>query len=394
MTEFLLRVGAGNFVISLGLAAAAWGVQRWARRPRIAHVLWLLVLVKLVTPPIVAIPVPAVPGVTAPDPSALVAATTFPGERLLHGLAWVWLAGSGLVFVWSMARILGFQRLLGTATGPAPRGVTALAAEISDRLGLPRVPEIRTTSARVSPLVWWSGGRVRIIIPAALPRDMNARQLRWVLAHELAHVRRRDYLVRWLEWLVCVTCWWNPVAWWARGNLRVNEEICCDALVLERLSPDPRAYGNSLLTAIGFLAAPVLRPPAVASEMGSGGILELRIRTIASGSGIRGTSRGARGLALLLAAIVLPLGFARAERPDAGIRAAEVAGEVPNAGTRPLVDPIRLARYRGMEQRLSSAAKEGKLAREEVGRKLDELRTRRAVGPRAEGISKAPDSGR
>jgi beta-lactamase regulating signal transducer with metallopeptidase domain len=388
MSELVFRVAAGNLVLSLALAAVAWAVQTWGRRPRIAHVLWLLVLVKLVTPPVVAVPVIAAPAASAP-----IDATAISTANLLDLLVWAWLAGSAVILAASMVRILRFHRLLRTASEPAPRRMVALARELSSRLELRRVPEIRTTCARVSPLVWWMGGRVSVLVPAGLSREMNARELRWVLAHELAHVRRRDHVVRWLEWLACVTFWWNPAAWWARRNLRVNEEICCDALVLERLSPDPRAYGNSLLNAVGFLAAPALRPPAVASEMDSAGILELRIRTIVSGSGIRRTSRGARGLLLLLATIVVPLGFARAERPEdegSRLRAAAVR-DVPADGPRALVDSRRLERYRGMERRLSSTAKEERMAREEVGRKLDELRSRRVVGPRTARVSGSPE---
>ena len=110
--------------------------------------------------------------------------------------------------------------------------------------------------------------------------QMDAQQWQWILAHELAHelahVRRRDYLVRWLEWLACVVFWWNPVVWWAQRNLRAAEEICCDELVISCLNPKPISYANSLLSAVEFLARPALRPPAMASEINSGGFLERR----------------------------------------------------------------------------------------------------------------------
>ena len=62
--------------------------------------------------------------------------------------------------------------------------------------------------------------------------ERRVQDWQWIVAHELAHVRRRDYLVRWVEWLACVCFWWNPVVWWAQRNLRAMEEICCDDLVL------------------------------------------------------------------------------------------------------------------------------------------------------------------
>lgn len=94
------------------------------------------------------------------------------------------------------------------------------------------------------------------------------------LAHELAHVRRRDYLVRWIEWLACVCFWWNPVVWWARYNLRINEELCCEAQVVSSLKPKPHTYGDSLLKAVEILFYPAHRPPAMASEINSGRLLK------------------------------------------------------------------------------------------------------------------------
>ena len=128
------------------------------------------------------------------------------------------------------------------------------------------VPTIRTTRAQLSPLVWWVGGKVRVVIPQSLFDQMDVQYSQWILAHELAHVCRRDYLVRWLEWLACVVFWWNPLVWWGRLNLRTNEEICCDDLILSSLNPKPRTYAASLLNAIEHLASSVICPPAVATS--------------------------------------------------------------------------------------------------------------------------------
>ena len=64
MTDLLLRIGVSNLCVSLAIAVAAWVIQTTCKRPRIAHLLWLLALVKLVTPPVVTVPVLAVPAET------------------------------------------------------------------------------------------------------------------------------------------------------------------------------------------------------------------------------------------------------------------------------------------------------------------------------------------
>ncbi|MHC5039225.1 MAG: M56 family metallopeptidase [Planctomycetota bacterium] len=346
MTETLLQIGLSNLCVSLAIALVAWTVQRTAKRPLLAHLLWALVLVKLVTPPLWTVPVVPVPGTsstpvetTAPlhepgpgtalvqtgdveifreteEPAPVGATVPWPIKHGKNGMALLWLLGSMSVLVWSLVRVFRFNRLFWMASEKAPPEVQNLVLEIAHRLGLKSAPILYTTSAQLSPLVWWIGGRVRVLIPAALVREMNEEALRWILSHELAHVRRKDHLVRWLEWLACVCFWWNPVAWWARRNLRANEEVCCDALVLESLKPNPRTYANSLLAVVEFLTAPALRPPAMASEINGGGFLERRFKMIVSKEKVATTPLWLRGIALVAVVVLLPLGVVYAQEPD------------------------------------------------------------------------------
>ena len=64
MTELLFRVGVGNLCVSLVLALVAWAVQARGKRPAVAHLLWLVVLAKLVTPPLWTVPIVPVPGLS------------------------------------------------------------------------------------------------------------------------------------------------------------------------------------------------------------------------------------------------------------------------------------------------------------------------------------------
>jgi len=307
------------------LAVLAMLVGAKAKRPHLAYLLWLLVLVKLVTPPIVTIPIitywaqPEAAG-TLNMLANVSPVITDAGGFDINARAWlvsIWLLGSVVVFAWSLLRVFRFNRLLVRNSESAPRELQIEAQKITSRLGMTAQPEIRTMSARISPLVWWTGGRVRVLIPTMLLDQMEATQWRWVLAHELAHVRRRDYMVRWLEWLACVCFWWNPVVWWAQRNLRAMEEICCDALVISSLKPKPHSYAKSILTAVESLACPAFRPPAMASEINSGGYLERRIKMIVSNNPNRSNLRWLQVCVLLCAMIVLPFGIAFAQDYEA-----------------------------------------------------------------------------
>ncbi|UCD38464.1 MAG: M56 family metallopeptidase, partial [Fidelibacterota bacterium] len=322
MTDSLFQVVLSNAALALALAIVALVVGAILKRPQLAHLLWLLVLVKLLTPPVMTIPVITIPEQSVSTVVSLedysqpaLPLTSNLAERWFalldagkNELSLIWLLVSMLVFSGSLARIYRFNRLLGLESEAAPQELQTAAAGIADRLGIKAVPTIYTTAAQISPMVWWIGGNVRVMIPAPLHDQMDSRQLQWILAHELAHVRRRDYLVRCIEWLACVCFWWNPVMWWARYNLRVNEELCCDALVVSSLKPKPHAYGDSLAKAVEYLAYPTCCPPAIASEINSGGFLKRRFKMIVSDKIYRPNSRWLQAGVLSCALAVLVLG--------------------------------------------------------------------------------------
>ncbi|WP_419947796.1 M56 family metallopeptidase [Candidatus Palauibacter sp.] len=296
MTDVILQIGASKLAISIGLAGVAWVAGRRRRNPSLAHGLWLLPLAVLLVPPFVSIPVWSA-GVNSAGPVAAIGAleaqpTPAAGTALLdwlrdggrEGLVWLWLLGTASVLGWTLARTLRFHRSLLSASEPAPPRVQLLARDIARRLGLGAAPAVYSTRAQLSPMVWWAGGKVRVLLPSKLLAEMDGSELRCILAHELAHVRRRDHVVRWLEWLACAAFWWNPVAWWARRRLRASEELCCDALAVSAIEAEPRTYAGALLRVIDFISkTPAPGPLTFASTIdrcGRASRLERRFRVI------------------------------------------------------------------------------------------------------------------
>ncbi|WP_419947794.1 M56 family metallopeptidase [Candidatus Palauibacter sp.] len=296
MTDLILQIGATKLALSVALAALAWTAQCRVRRPALSHALWLLTLGALLMPPLISIPVfsPEAAGVAssathtfrtvAPSPSPGGTAADWFASSGEWAVVWLWLSGAVGALGWTLARTLRFRRRLTLAAEVAPPEVQRLADEIGAALGLRRVPTIHTARADISPMVWWTFGPVRVLIPSTLLVALSTDELRCVLAHELAHVRRRDHVARWLEWAACTVFWWNPVAWWARRRVRAAEEFCTDALAVSSVKADPRAYAGSLLRAIDLISAhPESRPPAFASTAHaprSGAKLEERFRMI------------------------------------------------------------------------------------------------------------------
>lgn len=329
MNALLVQIALGNLLISGVLAGMAYIVHRGGRYPGLAHLLWVFVLIKLVTPPFLILPVAAVPGLADGVPSQNLAGSAGsagaldPGAMVAaHGLTallLIWGLGSLVVLAVSLTRIYRFDRLLRHTSREAPADIRHAADGMARHLGLRSTPAMLTSTARLSPMTWWTGGRVRIIIPETLPLEIGIQPLQWVLAHELAHVKRRDHLVRWLELLACVSFWWNPVAWWARQNLRFDEEASCDALVLERFRAEPRSYAGALLAVVEFLSRSTARPPVLATGIDTSGSLERRFAVILSRRRVRRAPRWIVAGVVAAALLVTPLGIGgAADTTDAG----------------------------------------------------------------------------
>jgi hypothetical protein len=83
-----------------------------------------------------------------------------------------------------------------------------------------------------------------LILPLALISTLSPEQLRFILLHELAHIRRGDYLVNLLQLMVEALWFFNPAVWWLSRQIRLEREACCDAVAIELSgAPAPPALG-------------------------------------------------------------------------------------------------------------------------------------------------------
>lgn len=261
-------------------------------RPHLAHLLWLVVLVKCWIPPVWSSPTgvfswaqssrssggelptshrrqhsarPALFNDTAPArfvetrPPSL-AATPIPsfndhdGDFLVQSsqsrVAWflfaTWLGGAAFVAALTIMRGWQWRRRARAGALPTPTHVTLLLSDVAQSLGLRRPPHTILTSLPIGPAVFgfW---RPTVVLPEFLISGGAREQLRAVLAHELVHVRRGDVAAGVFQWLTQIVWWFHPLVWWAGRELVRQRECACDEEVVAVLRCEGAQYAQSLL---------------------------------------------------------------------------------------------------------------------------------------------------
>lgn len=195
-------------------------------------------------------------------------------ENWLPWIVVAWLLGVLLMSVRTVTGFVWARRLVRQGTKPVSDHIRGAAARIADNMGVRvSVRVLESTRVTVPILVGWT--RPVILMPASLFTGLMPQQIEAILAHELAHVRRNDYLVNLLQTVVETLYFYHPAAWWLSGRIREERENACDELAVAACGGDRVFYSRVLLTVEESRGdAPLL---AVAA---SGGSLSRRIHRL------------------------------------------------------------------------------------------------------------------
>ncbi|PYO80056.1 MAG: hypothetical protein DMD63_02310 [Gemmatimonadetes bacterium] len=264
----------------------------------------------------------SIPAIDARSPQGASVAPTAPSDPALSGsptdfavvtqtagrgafaLPLFWVTGLILVVAWLA---IGRIRLRHIARRAWPLGADwkTILDEARAEAGVTRDVRLLSSTVVSTPLTWGSVSPV-ILLPEDA-RDWSEEHRRVVLRHELAHVARRDSLAQLLAGFVCALYWFHPLVWMSERRLRAECERACDDRVVSLGTP-PTEYASHLLEvarsarafgAPGFLSVAMARPSQLEGRLLA--VLNESRRRVAA-------SRGARIVALLLAALVmLPL---------------------------------------------------------------------------------------
>ena len=201
---------------------------------------------------------------------------TFSGADLEALFPWVvsmWLAGVAVFVARAAAgwwRVRGLHQL---ALRTARSRWQAAGTRIAARLGLDRVIPIVELPHIDVPFVV---GCLRpiVVLPISALSQLNVAQVEAILAHELAHVRRHDYLVNLLQTLAETLFFYHPAVWWISARIRDEREHCCDDVAVE-VCGDPVGYAAALTALESWRTGDIGFAPAA-----NGGSLLNRVRRI------------------------------------------------------------------------------------------------------------------
>jgi beta-lactamase regulating signal transducer with metallopeptidase domain/peptidoglycan/xylan/chitin deacetylase (PgdA/CDA1 family) len=197
-------------------------------------------------------------------------------SSLVPWFALFWLAGVLLLASRTVGGWLLVMRLRRSAR-PVARVFEEMLARASRRVRVSRAVRLcRSALVEVPTVV----GHLKpiILVPASALVGLTPQQLEAVLAHELAHVRRYDYLVNLLQTAAEVILFYHPAAWWLSRRLRVEREHACDDAAVEAVAGDVLLYARAL-AALEQARSATARPPALALAA-DGGSLMKRIRRL------------------------------------------------------------------------------------------------------------------
>jgi beta-lactamase regulating signal transducer with metallopeptidase domain len=279
--------------------------------------------------------------------------------RLMAARWMLWNTERQGIFIWSPKQ-----------PAKATRDPIVMALEaVCMQLGICRPVSVLLHPEKTIPVVWGIL-RCRLLLPEAA-RQWSGEQLRSVLLHELAHIKRRDTLAQLLTQIACALHWFNPLAWFAAWRLGVERERACDDLVLAS-GVRPSAYAGHLLEVVTGLS-PARWTQSCGLAMARKSSLNGRLFALLSEKvNRRGVTTALAAAALLLGVgIAVPLAMLRAaepEKPKAEATAVNVEPKDPES--RPLFESWK-----------SSARTDGKIPGGRIGEVAASLKTFMGLNP-------------
>lgn len=198
-------------------------------------------------------------------------------NRFAGTLVAAWLLGVTLCSLRLLSSLRAVALLRQSAVSVVDQQLLATFARLTERLKMnPRLRLMQSAKVAVPTVLGWI--RPIVLFPLAFTSGLSLDQIEAVLAHELAHIQRQDYLVNLIQSVVETVLFYHPAVWWISNIIRSEREHCCDDIALSLIA-DPGRYAKAL-----FELARLATTPHELSMSAAGGSLKSRIARILNGS--------------------------------------------------------------------------------------------------------------
>ena len=168
-------------------------------------------------------------------------------ERLATAAPWFvppWLAGMLFLALWQLGAYYCSRRWLASAELIESGFLQDRTHALTTQMGIRRAVRLMQSTRVATPLILgWL--RPAILLPVELLTNLPAEHWDAVLAHELAHIRRYDYLVNLLQTAAETVLFYHPGVWLVSRWIRIERELCCDDVAAE-ICGSPLQYAEAL----------------------------------------------------------------------------------------------------------------------------------------------------
>lgn len=277
-------------------------LRRWVW-PQVRYTLWFMVLLKLILPPTIASPLSitsnfqpialkamghynteqtsiihnTTPSGTTTTTAGSRSILTSEGKTILPEgestipktnikLNWqvfamfIWLLGSLAILIFLIKKFSEMRKANKSGEKKVvPGWFDLILIQCARKLNLQVIPNVVITKKVNSPAIF---GMIRpvLLLPTDFFRVTSKKDTENILLHELAHIKRRDLLVKEFETFLTIIYWFNPLFWGVKKQLQHLRELCCDSTVAGVLQRKVKGYRNTLLETARRLLAQPLEP--------------------------------------------------------------------------------------------------------------------------------------
>ncbi|HEY3265942.1 MAG TPA: M56 family metallopeptidase [Armatimonadota bacterium] len=228
----------------------------------------------------------------------------------IAGVVIAWLGGTVLALGRTAAGLRAIGRMARLCVPIEDGPLTESAVRVAGMLGLRqpiRLVRGAPDMAGIPPMTW--GFRRPVVFLPAEAGGWPEERVTSTLLHEMAHIRRRDWLTQMLTQMTCALYWFHPLVWWAHDRMRTESEQSSDDRVIAAGISAPDYAGILVETARGIRGRCAASPATVAMNMVRRPRIESRLRAVLD-RGIPhnpATRRALLGAAVAVSAILIPV---------------------------------------------------------------------------------------